>query len=250
MKEAILLAAYGGRETQERDSGLALLRKEITERTGMTTALAYYNRALLAQTPENAPEKQLRLLREISPEKLTVLPVFMTPGRTWTALRAQILAHRGDFAGLDVLPALLETEENRERLARLLPDVFCVEAGERCLLIGHGAADETDGLYLDLEQRLRAAGMRGVSFALLHGAPGVRDILWLWDAGESRTVVLIPFLFAAGRHLMTDIAGEGDCAASLLRAAGYRVDVRPRGLLDYPEVRRLLIAQLADKISI
>ena len=59
MREAILIASYGGRAEPGRVSGLALLQKEIEEQTGLPVLQAYYNKALLREEPDKALEIQM-----------------------------------------------------------------------------------------------------------------------------------------------------------------------------------------------
>lgn len=238
MREAILIASYGGRAEPGRVSGLALLQKEIEEQTGLPVLQAYYNKALLREEPDKALEIQMDRLRRLAPEKLTVLPTFLVNGKTWTAFREQIEAGWEGCGSLQILEPVLQKEETRDIFAQRLAKALGLDPRKNYLFVGHGAGDQTDLLYLETEKKLRALGFDRLSFALLHGVPGIREAAACscWDAG--REVHVIPFLVSAGKHMMRDLAGEHpDCAAGILSRAVWQVQVSSCGLMENPQVR-------------
>ena len=253
MSEAILIASYGARAVQGRLPGLELLQKEISERTSLPVAQAYFHKALIAERPETSLESQMKCLLQYAPEKLTVLPTFLTQGKTWTAFQEQISGYKAQFREVRILPTVLEPGSNREALARLLTALPGLDKHRRCLFVGHGAGDETDGLYLDMEKRLQAQGFANVNFALLHGTPDTADVLRTWssDGRQSVEVLVVPFLVSSGRHMTTDIFGNSAGSISnILRSAGYWPELLPLSLLDYSVFRSYLSQLCISAVSL
>lgn len=100
------------------------------------------------------------------------------------------------------------------------------------VLMGHGNEHFQQAVYGDLEKVLRARYGPDIYLGLVEGGSGSMGVLANLRARmESRTVLLAPLMVVAGDHAKKDLAGDGpDSWASVLAAAGFRVELHLQGL--------------------
>ena len=218
MNHAVLLASYS-------TNGVAVIQEELREKKVTVAHVVCH-----APTEETALDEQMGRLNAEKVDSLVVLPLFMAPGKTWTAFQKEIEAYRGVFR-MNILPPFLSVPENREHLARILS----FEEGKRYLMVGHGSGNLSDNFYRELEPLLP----ENVQVALLEGKPSVEETVAQWDT--SLPLVVVPLLMTAGHHMWEELVVY---LVSSLTAKGYTVSVSAHALLEDPAFRRLVLDQL------
>ncbi|MDR1577645.1 MAG: sirohydrochlorin cobaltochelatase [Deltaproteobacteria bacterium] len=105
--------------------------------------------------------------------------------------------------------------------------------GAALILMGHGNEHLTQKVFGKLLKSLRAAYYPQIYLGTVEASPKIEDVVaeLAKEKSKPKKVVLAPLMIVAGDHARNDMAGEeADSWASQLKAAGYEVDSRLKGL--------------------
>ncbi len=143
---------------------------------------------------------------------------------------------QGEFKELRVGNPLLYTPEDYERVVEILktkqPD------GKALVLVGHGTYTPATAQYAMVDYVLRDKGYCGVHIGTIEGYPTYDTMLKNLNAGETKEVVLMPFMFVAGEHAKNDIAEDW---SEQLTQAGYEVEPLLEGLGEDSAIQQIFM---------
>lgn len=192
-----------------------------------------------------SPLSALAALQEDGPRRVLVQSLHITDGAEYRDLATVVAQLAGitalnpagpPFPGLVLGPPALGggSDNFLHRAAEALGQLAAETREQQAALVlmGHGNEYLQPGVYGDLERTLRTRYGPDIHLGLVEGGPGLPEVTAGLRAGQpGRTVLLAPLMVVAGDHAKNDLAGEGpDSWASILAAAGYRIEVRLQGL--------------------
>lgn len=180
-----------------------------------------------------------------------VQPTHLTDGVENKRLRSLLEDSRG-FQNISLGRPLLGGGEDLEKVASAVGEIFSF-AGENEALVfmGHGSPGRKNGIYRELEDAVRAAGRKNAFIGTVEGPRGIEEIEEELKAAGITEVWLAPLMVVAGDHALNDMAGEDEASwKSFLEKRGYRCRTFPRGLGEFPEIRRIYAEHAAEARSI
>lgn len=112
--------------------------------------------------------------------------------------------------------------------------------------MGHGSAAGANCAYTKIQDQLLRAGGKDYYIGTLQAEPSLGTVMRAMQAhGGYQKVMLRPFMVAAGRHVLRDMAGEQDGSwKRILEHAGYTVECRFEGLGEIAAVQDIYVAHV------
>lgn len=256
MKQGILIVSFGTtfRETREKNID------QITETVRVLYPDALVKEAFSSRIVRKILEERdgIRVpdtkmaLEEMKREgvtDVTVLPTHIIDGIENNRMKQMVRESRKLFARIKIAGALLEKEEDYERMARVYWNCIEQEAGEDpVILMGHGSAHQADESYQKMELALRSYSGKKIYIATVEGAITIEDVIARMnpEVAQKGRILLTPFMLVAGDHANHDMAGEQDSFASRLREEGYQPQCLLKGLGEYEGIREIYISHLQE----
>lgn len=108
------------------------------------------------------------------------------------------------------------------------------------VLIGHGAGEEALVLYEKLLEMAKNK-YEETYLVMLHGNPSVESVAKAVNEKGIKKVILIPLLLATGHHMEKNIISPESEIHNAFLKCGIQVEVVKKGLLDYEEIRNVII---------
>ena len=259
MDKALLVVSFGTSYVQTRERTIGAIERKLAERfpdrevrrawtSGFLIKKVAKTEGLAVDTPEEALEK----LAAEGVTDVIVQPTHLSDGYENQRMTVFVKGFAGRFGKLAVGRPLLFTAEDRDAVARLMPQL-CLGGygGESALLLmGHGSEKHPVPVYEQLQESIAKAGISNVFVGTVEGTPSFEDAKALLDESGYRQVVLAPLMIVAGDHAIHDLAGEEDSWKNRLEADGYSTDVIMAGLGEYEEIQNLFAehAEQAERI--
>ncbi len=182
------------------------------------------------------PLEQLQQLKKEGYTHVIIQSSNIIDGVEMESLRRDVMQMQGEFEELRVGNPLLYTPEDYERVVEILktkqPD------GKALVLVGHGTYTPATAQYAMVDYVLRDKGYCGVHIGTIEGYPTYDTMLKNLNAGETKEVVLMPFMFVAGEHAKNDIAEDW---SEQLTQAGYEVEPLLEGLGEDSAIQQIFM---------
>ena len=199
---------------------------------------------------------------------VVVQPTHILNGVDKQQMLQEVKEKSADFEQISVGDPLLSTQQDCYKVADILVKVWKsekIEEDEMLIFMGHGiccekAKDEQNiceeeadrkqqenPVYEEINQRFREKGYPGILVGAMEGEPGIGKMLEAARKEKVRKVVLMPFMVVAGKHAVSDLAGEReDSWKSVFEREGYEVRCVLKGLGEYEEIRRMFLEHADD----
>lgn len=125
---------------------------------------------------------------------------------------------------------------------------------EDALLVymGHGNEYWSTGIYGETQKMMREAYPEVSTFiGVVEGAPGLDDFLSHLKYGNTKKIILKPFMIVAGDHATNDMASsEEDSWKSILIKEGYQVNAILEGLGSNDEFAAIFVDHIKDAAAV
>lgn len=184
---------------------------------------------------------------------LVVQPAFLMRGYEYKKLEAVLGQYRKKFRQIVLGEPLLAGEGDFEavRDAVVRQSADYVDGRTAVCLAGHGGEADVGNIYSKLQQMFTEAGYKDYFIGTIKGEPSLENVRKALRAGGSyRTVVLRPFMTAAGNHAYRDLAGEQDASwKRVLEQEGYQVVCVMEGLGQIPAVQETFAAHIRAAVE-
>ena len=258
MDKALLVVSFGTSypETRERTIGaieqkLAVRFPDRTVRRAWTSNFIIKKVAKSEYLMVDTPEEALAKLAAEGVKDVIVQPTHLSDGYENQRLMEIVRGCAEQFKKVAVGRPLLFTEDDREAVARLMPQLCLGNAdGKALLLMGHGSDKHPVPVYEQLQDAFAKATDR-IFVGTVEGTPTFEDAKALLDASGYQDVVLAPLMIVAGDHAVNDMAGdEPDSWKNILEADGYHTEVILKGLGEYEEIQNLFAEHAAQAENI
>lgn len=188
-------------------------------------------------TVEEAMEK----IHEDGIREIIVQPTHIINGVENDAMIQDVLKYKEAFDYISFgEPLLNQTEDYRhvvEALKEVLPEPSPEEA---VVLMGHGTSHYTNACYAAMEYTLEHYGYDNVHIATVEAFPYIEDVIERLKRKPYKKIMLLPFMFVAGKHAKNDMIGANDDSwLNQLTKAGYEVEYLLKGLGEFPKIRSI-----------
>ena len=243
MKTALLCVSFGTGVPAAQKSIASIegaLRQEMPEADFFRAFSSQSIRKTLAARGELVwgAEEALEHLADSGYERVVVQPIYFLCGLEYEALKVSAARVKNRFSSLLLGTPLISDTEALQRLAALLAEEYRREEGTALVFAGHGTPGFANAVYPALQAAFHGMGRRDVSVGTVTGWPGIQELCSEWKAAGFTRVRIVPLLLAAGKHALTDVAGQKPNSwRSLLTREGYEVECVLRGLGELPGVR-------------
>ena len=173
-----------------------------------------------------------------------VSPTHVMSGEEFDAMMEEMSPYEASFEAVAVGAPLLTSDEDYERLVRILAEdtkEFDQE-GTEIILMGHGTEHAANEVYVRLAAEFKKQGYGRYHVGTVEATPSLEDMKRETDQTGARRVVLQPLMIVAGDHANNDMAGdEEDSWKSVFQADGYEVVCRLKGLGELEGIRRMFV---------
>jgi len=200
---ALILAAHGDGDDSESNERVRLLAREIESGDGFAQVIPAFNKGMPGFD---------EVLDQVNANRVVVVPLMTSDGY----FVKEVLPRRLSSESKDtrekkvtVTPPLGAAIEIEPMLLRAVNEVICLEAMDigstDVLVVGHGTMRNTQSSRRtnEIAKALVAASpIRSVSTAFLDEPPSIKEVLSRRADGD---LVVIPFLFGGGGHVLEDI---------------------------------------------
>lgn len=233
MKRAMIVASFGSTSPAAVEAGVRPIEEAVAAahpgvavHRAFTSALILERLRMQGVQAESVEECVSRLKREGCAE-IIVVPALMVPGHEYRKICSQA-------AGCRIVPPLLCSEADIEWMAAFLGSIASGEPGP-LLLMGHGSDSEADSIYTALRKKLPGK----IFLACLEGNCTLELLLPDLDRLPEKTLILMPLMLTAGRHVLRDMIGDDEHSwKSVLESRGFKIRTRMQGLSAFPEICR------------
>lgn len=182
--------------------------------------------------------------------RVVLQPTHLMYGLEYNEMRELAAPYESQFEQVAFGAPLLATPEDISAVLSALAQANPLEKKQALVLMGHGTEHFSNFLYAATDYQAKQEGHPNIFVGTVEAYPACADVIALVKAAKYKKVVLAPLMLVAGDHAVNDMAGdEDDSWKSQFMKAGFAVDTRVKGLGEYPEVRALYLAHLADALS-
>ena len=254
--KALLVVSFGTTYAGTRQRTIGAIERALEERfpdrdvcRAWTSTFIIKKVAKAEGLSVDTPEEALEKLTEAGVADVIVQPTHLSDGYENRRMMEIIRAFAGRFERIAAGRPLLDSEEDRSRVAKIMGSL-CREE-EALLLMGHGSAKHPVPVYEQLQDSFDACGADNVFVGTVEGTPTFEDAKARLDRSGLRQVRLAPLMIVAGDHAVNDLAGEApDSWQKQLEAAGYRTEAILAGLGEYKEIQDMFAEHAEHAVEI
>lgn len=185
----------------------------------------------------------MKKMCDLGVDDLHVYNSLIVPGRAYKQFLKTVIPYSTFFRHLTLEKPLLNEQTDFSNLARILAKNYPIEADKQYVLVGHGADAEVNKMYSRLEAAFLKLDYTQVHFALLRGHPAIEDLFDVLD--PKKKVIVCPLMMSAGHHVAHDVKDDQESSIERkLIDAHFDVEVLDQGLLEYQDIRDLIIPKI------
>ena len=181
MKEkALLVISFGTSYVQTRERTIGAVERKLAERfpdrdvrRAWTSSFIIKKVAKAEGLAIDTPEEALQKLADAGVTDVIVQPTHLSDGYENRRMLEIVRAFAGRFERIAVGRPLLDTEEDRERVAKIMR-TLCRD-DEALLLMGHGSEKHPVPVYEQLQDSLADAGADNVFVGTVEGTPAFKE---------------------------------------------------------------------------
>ena len=150
------------------------------------------------------------------------------------------------FFAITQTTPLLYTYEDTKEVMQMMTSLVHAEEDEQVVLVGHGRDGAANAVYCLADYILQQEGHPQYHVGTISGYPTLQNIKDILRKSGCRKVVLAPLIMVAAGHATKDIFLTWREA---LEAEGYEVRLVKKGVLEFPEIRQLMIERIKREIA-
>lgn len=249
-KVAILMVHFGTSHDDTRAKTIDALNSLVAERypdielrEAWTSRMIINIRSRRGEDILN-PEEALTQLHDEGYTHIIIQSSNIIEGVEMESLRRDALAAKGLFKEIRIGNPLLYTTRDYEVVVDALRDLQPRKSA--LVLVGHGTYTPATAQYAMVDYVIGDRGYGSMYISTIEGYPDFASLVSRLARERVKKVTLMPFMFVAGEHAKSDIAGDW---AEALSEIGYDVDVTLRGLGEMERVQELLIEHIEFAIE-
>lgn len=200
----------------------------------------------------------LERLKKEGYEDVVIQPTHLTPGEEYdNKIIAVAATYQSAFPRLLIgRPAIMyegqgNPDDYQLMIKALQYQIPPLDDLDEVVFMGHGSPNRQNDIYQKLQEKMDAcASYLSIGVLEPSGTPSFDMVVErLWQK-KKKNVLLMPFLFVAGMHVIEDLSGDGKFSwKNKLLQAGFNVVVDPRGLGENEAIQRIYIQHIKDVIQ-
>lgn len=274
-KKGILVVSFGTSHPDTRAKTIEVIEREIQESFPDCVVYRAWTSGMIRRKLLNrdgiyifSVTEALEQMKADGIRQVVVQPTHILNGVENQQMLQEVKGKLADFEQISVGEPLLSTQQDCYRMADILVNAGPAEGikeDEMLIFMGHGiccekAKDEQNicgeeadrkkqenPVYEEINQRFLGMGFPRILVGAMEGEPGIGKMLEAARKEKVSKVVLMPFMVVAGKHAVSDLAGEGaDSWKSAFEREGYEVRCVLKGLGEYEEIRRMFLEHADD----
>ena len=244
-KAAILMVHFGTTKAEAKQRSIETLNERVKQTFPTIEVQEAWTSRIVINALKKKGETKLNpteALEKLKAEGFTHIIVQATTiieGVEMEALRREVRRVEADFKDIRVGHPLLYTPEDYKKVIKAL--VKEQKPNEASVLVGHGTYDPATAQYVMLDYMLKAEGHPNYFVSTIEGYPSFADTEKQLKGNTIKDVLLVPFMFVAGKHAEDDIEG---ILKELLKQKGYNVSVSTKGLGESKEIQDIFIQHI------
>lgn len=178
-----------------------------------------------------------------------LLPFQLVPGGEYDRIVREI-SERCDRSRVVIGRPVISEYTDIPKVISTLLSTYGTDSSKPFIIAGHGNGNHpSDELYLQIDKYLQSEYSYS-RCSTLDCSPSFLDILTYYKDNKIDSVEIVPFLFSSGKHVVKDIAGDGEESwKSQLEAAEISTKVHYRGMSEFDSLVDLWLEQLPGLIQ-
>ncbi|MBQ7447678.1 MAG: sirohydrochlorin cobaltochelatase [Eubacterium sp.] len=274
-KKAILAVSYGSSLAAAREKTIDIIEKELADafpdrKLYRAWTSEFMRKRAKEQDGLSVPNlaEVIDQMRKDGIEDVVVEPVFVACASEYQKVIDAFKQSADAFSQVCIGMPLLGSDEDLKTVAALLPNLEgnpeMVPDSERMqgtdpegtplskdaiVFMAHGSSSmpESNQIFMELADELKRQKLENVLIGTIDGAPGFDFIPETLREKEPGKVILMPFLLAAGSHVIRDMSSDREGSwKNRLEAEGFQVEAIPKGLAEYEEIRQIFVKHALD----
>ncbi len=249
MKKGILAVSFGTCCTEAREKTIDRMEEEMRLRypdrscyRAISSDAVREEISLSGGSSIDDAEAALKRMAADGVNEVLIQPVFMIRGIEYDRLLQTARGCRPLFASVCMGDPLLAMREDRLQMIQIITQEIALPREETLVLMGHGSEHAGGSAYGSLDRQFKEMGYPHIFVGTVKGDPSFGTVMRRLKKRHTGHVTLAPLLMTAGEPALRDLAGEGEESwKNRLEAEGFPVTCIPRGLLEYPRVRNLIL---------
>ena len=256
-KKAILAVSYGSSLAAAREKTIDIIEKELADAFPDRKLYRAWTSEFMRKRANEQDGLSVPNLAEVIEqmqkdgiEDVVVEPVFVACASEYQKVIDAFEQSADAFSQVCIGMPLLGSEEDLKTVAALLPNLEGELSPEDALVfMAHGSSSmpESNQIFMDLADELKRQKIENVLIGTIDGAPGFDFIPETLREKEPGKVILMPFLLAAGSHVIRDMSSDREGSwKNRLETEGFQVEAIPKGLTEYEEIRQIFVEHALD----
>lgn len=196
--------------------------------------------------PINTVKEAMEQMRADGITDVFIQPTHVINGIENDMMKENALSFQEDFHSISFGDPLLTSEEDHLAVIQAIADEFSyLKEDEVLVLMGHGTAHSANAVYAALDYTFKEKGFKNIFLGTVEAYPTMDTLMKMIKEYQPSKVILAPFMIVAGDHAKNDMAGNDPQSwYSRFRAEGYEVETVPKGLGEYPDIRKIFLRHL------
>ena len=197
-------------------------------------------------------EDAVQRMSALGVEDVIIQFLLVAEGEEYERAVSTVKANSACFARMAIGRPLLSREVDAGALAEALSMHYAaIPENEMLAFMAHGTPDADAPMIGCMNGAFRNKGLERFAVGTLEGRPGIEPVLAAIRGLRPKTVTVAPFMIAAGKHTLRDMAGEGERSwKSIIAREEVEVHCILSGLGEYAETAELFVrhAKEAEKL--
>lgn len=253
--EAILVVSFGTSHNDTREKTIDRIEKRLQENYPVYRLYRAWTSDIIRKKLEKRDQIHIDSVQEAFAHMKAdgIRKVIVQPTHVMNAIEndkmcEQIQKAKADFEEIRTGDALFVTEEDKIELVQILGEYWKqIPEDELLIFMGHGTSHESNAVYEQLDEALKAAGHKNMYVGTVESLPTLQMIMDKIQGIQVKKVHLAPFMIVAGDHAKNDMAGEEeDSWGSHLKTAGYDVECHIIGLGELEGIQNMFVRHVRE----
>ena len=255
-KDAIVVMSFGTTFKDTRAKTIEATVDAIQKaHPGVKVVTAFTSHIIIKRIKEKegisypTPEEALDKLKQEGYTRVALVTLDIIPGVEYGYNTGVFHHYKDKFKKLTCSTSLMywqgqegQTDDVIDLIKALKTQFPAMGANDALLLMAHGTPQPCNAYYSVLQAKIDEMGLKNVFVYSVEGWPNLETVLPKLKKNNIKNVTLMPLMMVAGDHATNDMAGdEPDSHKSILRAAGYNVNVYLHGIGENKAVRDLYV---------
>lgn len=183
-------------------------------------------------------------------QEVVVQPTHVLNGIENDLMMEDILSYQGQFSKIVIGAPLLTSQEDNERVVRVMAEALKPGKDEALVFMGHGTEHFANSIYAALDYQFKDMGYPNIFMGTVEAYPSIDSLVKKVRELHYRRIILSPFMIVAGDHANNDLAGdEEDSWKSIFEKEGFEVSCILKGLGEYPGVREVFCEHVKTSLE-